>query len=73
MKLQRKLTNKEWAEIVALGPGIRNYQGKKTLFYNGEKLWEGNYDDGRRLIYDCEERKSWKAIIVLPGVEIFLN
>ncbi|GFH47103.1 hypothetical protein CTEN210_03578 [Chaetoceros tenuissimus] len=60
MKLQRKLTNTEWEELVALGPGVRNYRGKVTLFYNGEKLWD----------YDYEERDSWEAIIILPGVEV---
>ena len=58
MKLQRNLTSKEWAEVAALGPGIRKYQGKVTVFYNGEEnLWE-------------EERESWEVIIVLPGVKV---
>ncbi|GFH47097.1 hypothetical protein CTEN210_03572 [Chaetoceros tenuissimus] len=67
MKLQRKLTNKELAEIVALGPGVRNYRGEKTLFYNGDMLWD---EDIGPLVYDQEERESWKVIIVLPGVEV---
>ena len=47
------------------------YKGKKTLFYNGEKLWEGDgILRGRELIYNIEERDSWEVIIVLPGVEI---
>ena len=47
------------------------YKGKKTLFYNGEKLHEGDdYWLGRPLIYDRKERDSWEVIIVLPGVEI---
>ena len=43
------------------------YRGKLTLFWNGEKLY-----DGARgyLVYDEEERHSWKVVIVLPGVEI---
>ena len=45
------------------------YKGKKTLFYNGEKLWEGDWG-GRPLIYNKDERDSWEVIIVLPGVEI---
>ena len=46
------------------------YKGKMTLFYNGEKLWEGNIYHGRPLIYDKRERRSWEVIIVLPGVEV---
>ncbi|GFH61966.1 hypothetical protein CTEN210_18442 [Chaetoceros tenuissimus] len=47
------------------------YKGKKTLFYNGEKLYEWDEDwDGRPLIYDKEERRSWQVIIVLPGVRV---
>ena len=68
MKLQRKLTNKEWDEIVKEGPGVRNYRGQKTLFWNGEKLKDD--DAGEYLIYDEEERQTWKVIIVLPGVEV---
>ena len=67
MKLTRYPTRVEWEEIEALGPGVRNYRGKKTLFYNGEEL---RGDDGEHLIYDEEERYSWKVIIVLPGVEV---
>ena len=44
------------------------YKGKKTLFYNGEKLWD---DEVREpLIYNKEERNSWQVVIILPGVEI---
>ena len=43
------------------------YRGKKTYFYNGEKLWEG---EGSWLIYNEEERHSWEVIIILPGVEV---
>ena len=68
MKLQRKLTNKEWAEVVALGPGVRMYRGKKTLFYNGETLFD--YQSQWWKIHDFDERNSWEVIIVLPGVEI---
>ena len=45
------------------------YNGKKTYFYNGEKLWEGDHD-GHPLVYDEEERNSWRVIMVLPGVEV---
>lgn len=56
------------------------YNNLKTLFYNGEKLWEGDDDyldeldngdeePAHPLIYDREERKSWQQIVVLPGVE----
>ena len=68
MKIQRKLTNREWAEVVALGPGVQNYRGQKTLFWNGEILWDAQ--TGECLIYDDEERQKWKAIIILPGVEV---
>ncbi|GFH47151.1 hypothetical protein CTEN210_03626 [Chaetoceros tenuissimus] len=68
MKLQKSLTDAEWAEIVAVGPGVRVYNGKRTLFYNGELLWEE--DTLELLIHDWEERDTWEAIIVLPGVEI---
>ena len=48
------------------------YKGKKTLFYNGEELWgeyDGSVEEVDPFIYDWEERYSWEAIIVLPGVE----
>ena len=71
MKLQRKLTNKEWEKVEALGPGVHTFRGKKTLFYNGAKLWEGDeYNRLVPLIYNYEERQSWQIVIVLPGVEI---
>ena len=59
MRLSRNPTEQEWAEIVALGPGLRMYRDKKTLFYNGEIV-----------LRDEVERSSWKVIIVLPGVEV---
>ncbi|GFH47099.1 hypothetical protein CTEN210_03574 [Chaetoceros tenuissimus] len=68
MKLQRKLTNKEWKEIVKKGPGIRNYRGKRTLFYNGEILFDD--DTIEPLVYDYEERDTWQVVMVLPGVEV---
>ncbi|GFH47152.1 hypothetical protein CTEN210_03627 [Chaetoceros tenuissimus] len=46
------------------------YKGKKTLFYNGEILWEGHGEEAQTLIYDYKERDSWQVIIVLPGVEV---
>ena len=52
------------------GPGVRIYKGKRTLFYNGEKLWEGSEILGHPLVHDKEERLSWEVIIVLPGVEL---
>ena len=45
------------------------YKGKKTLFYNGEKLWD-EWNNGEYLVYDREEQESWEVIIVLPGVEV---
>ncbi|GFH55113.1 hypothetical protein CTEN210_11589 [Chaetoceros tenuissimus] len=61
-----RVQTEEWRRFI---PGIRMYKGKKTLFYNGEKLWEGGLH-GIPLIHDGEERYSWEVIIVLPGVEI---
>lgn len=60
------ISDKEWDEIKKLGPGVRMYRGKKTLFYNGEKLYSYGY--GRTKVYDEKERESWEMIIVLPGV-----
>ncbi|GFH61970.1 hypothetical protein CTEN210_18446 [Chaetoceros tenuissimus] len=64
-----RVQTEEWRRFI---PGVRMYKGKKTLFYNGENLWERNGDDlnGRPLIYDEEEREKWEVIIVLPGVEV---
>ncbi|GFH47477.1 leucine-rich repeat domain-containing protein [Chaetoceros tenuissimus] len=67
MRLSRNPTEQEWAEIVALGPGVRMYKDKKTLFYNGEILGNGSRE---WLIYNKEERQTWQCIIVLPGVEV---
>lgn len=69
MKLQRKLTKKKWAKIVALGPGVHNYRGRKTLFYNGEKLVDDETFEPL-VTYNWEERQTWKTIIVLPGVKV---
>ncbi|GFH47627.1 hypothetical protein CTEN210_04102 [Chaetoceros tenuissimus] len=60
------ISDKEWDEIKKLGPGVRIYRGKKTLFYNGERLYSYGY--GRTKVYDEKERESWEMIIVLPGV-----
>lgn len=70
MKNQRKLTNKEWAEIVALGHGVRMYRNQKTLFWNGELLYDADSRERDYLIYDDKERNSWKVIIILPGAEV---
>ncbi|GFH50104.1 hypothetical protein CTEN210_06580 [Chaetoceros tenuissimus] len=59
-----RVQTEEWRRFI---PGIRMYKGKKTFFYNGEKLWD---DNGVWLIHDEEERQSWEVIIVLPGVEV---
>ncbi|GFH57105.1 hypothetical protein CTEN210_13581 [Chaetoceros tenuissimus] len=67
MRLQRKLTNREWEKVKALGPGVHNFRGKKTLIYNGEELMEGARG---RLVYNEDERDSWEVLIVLPGVEV---
>ncbi|GFH57082.1 hypothetical protein CTEN210_13558 [Chaetoceros tenuissimus] len=72
MRLFRRLTKREWKEIGEKykDGGVHMYRGKRTLFYNGEELWEGNAFTGDPLIYNTEERQSWEVIIVLPGVEI---
>ena len=62
-----RIQTEEWQSFT---PWIRLYKGKKTFFYNGEKLWEGDDIRGRELIYNYEERNSWEVIIVLPGVEV---
>ncbi|GFH61802.1 hypothetical protein CTEN210_18278 [Chaetoceros tenuissimus] len=60
-----RVQTEEWRRFI---PGVRMYKGKKTLFYNGEILREG--DGTNPLIYNREERLSWKVIIVLPGVRV---
>ncbi|GFH49985.1 predicted protein [Chaetoceros tenuissimus] len=59
-----RVQTEEWQRFI---PGIRMYEGKKTLFYNGEILY--HVDNDEPLIYNWEERESWEVIIVLPGVE----
>lgn len=59
----------EWKTIRKKGPGVRVYGGLKTLFYNGEKLWEGDEDYGDPLVYNKTERRSWQQIIILPGIQ----
>ena len=46
------------------------YKGKKTLFYNGEELYDDENDEF--LIYNEQEQMSWEVVIVLPGVEMIL-
>ena len=53
MKLRRNLTDKEWEEIVALGPGVQTFQGKKTLFWNEVSLYDEN--TGEYFNHDKEE------------------
>ena len=60
-----RVQTEEWRRFI---PGVRMYKGKKTLFYNGENLWDK--ENGRRLIFSQEERLSWEVIIILPGVEV---
>ena len=62
-----RVQTEEWRRFI---PGVRMYKGKRTLFYNGEILWDEDYGYGHPLIYEEEERQSWEVIIVLPGVEI---
>ncbi|GFH61496.1 hypothetical protein CTEN210_17972 [Chaetoceros tenuissimus] len=65
-----QLSEEERQEIQKLGPGVRMYKDKKTLFWNGEKLQGPNRRIIEYLIYDKEERNSWEVITVLPGVEV---
>ncbi|GFH56409.1 leucine-rich repeat domain-containing protein [Chaetoceros tenuissimus] len=60
-----RVQTEEWRRFI---PGVRTYKGKKTLFYNGEELWDDENDE--YLIYSKEERQTWEVIIVLPGVEV---
>ena len=61
-----RVQTEEWRRFI---PGIRMYKGKKTFFYNGERLFEGSPHNRKNLVYDKAERKSWEVIIILPGVE----
>ncbi|GFH59423.1 hypothetical protein CTEN210_15899 [Chaetoceros tenuissimus] len=67
-----RIQTEEWTEIMREGPGVRMYKGKKTLFYNGEILWEysDDWETFGPLVYDYEERDTWQVIVVLPGVEM---
>ncbi|GFH57035.1 leucine-rich repeat domain-containing protein [Chaetoceros tenuissimus] len=68
-KLQRKLTNQEWDEVNALGPGIHNFRGINTLIYNGRKCWKKSQDKNTgKILLDNVERDSIEIIIILPGV-----
>ena len=60
-----RVQTEEWRRFI---PGVRMYKGKKTLFYNGEELWDVEIDE--YLIYTEEEQQSWEVVIVLPGVRI---
>ena len=63
-----RVQTEEWRKFI---PGIRMYKGKKTYFYNGEKLWDVTDDwEDQLLVHDKDERNSWEVIIVLPGVEV---
>ena len=48
-----RVQTEEWRLFI---PGVRMYEGKKTLFYNGEKLYDAV--NGEFLSYDYEERES---------------
>ena len=60
-----RVQTEEWQRFI---PGVQMYKGKKTLFYNGEILYDIENRDF--LIYNEEERQTWEVIIILPGVEI---
>ena len=60
-----RVQTEEWRRFI---PGVRMYKGKKTLFYNGEKVFD--VENREYLIYDEEEQESWEVLIVLPGVEV---
>ncbi|GFH44633.1 hypothetical protein CTEN210_01107 [Chaetoceros tenuissimus] len=59
-----RVQTEEWRRFI---PGVRMYKGKKTLFWNGEPLWD---EANQKWLDDSEERRSWEVIIVLPGVEV---
>lgn len=61
-----KVATHQWQNFV---PGVRMYQGLKTLFYNGEVLWNGKCF-GTPLVHDKKERQSWEQIVVLPRVKV---
>ena len=65
-----RVQTEEWQRFI---PGVRMYKGKKTYFYNGEKLFDTVNNE--YLTYDREEQHSWEVIIILPGVEVitYLN
>ncbi|GFH50293.1 hypothetical protein CTEN210_06769 [Chaetoceros tenuissimus] len=58
-----RVQTEEWQRFI---PGVRMYKGKKSLFYNGEKLWDDENEEW--LIYSEEEQHSWEVVIILPGV-----
>ncbi|GFH61083.1 leucine-rich repeat domain-containing protein [Chaetoceros tenuissimus] len=60
-----RIQTEEWRRFI---PKVRMYQGKKTLFYNGEIIFDPENEEP--LIYNWEERQTWKLVIVLPGVEV---
>ncbi|GFH50167.1 leucine-rich repeat domain-containing protein [Chaetoceros tenuissimus] len=60
-----RVQTEEWQRFV---PGVRMYKGKKTLFWNGEKIWDN--ENTAYLIYSREEQRSWEVVIVLPGVRV---
>ncbi|GFH44632.1 hypothetical protein CTEN210_01106 [Chaetoceros tenuissimus] len=60
-----RVQTEEWRRFI---PGVRMYKGKKTLFYNGEKLYD--VENNEYLMYNQDERKTWEVIIVLPDVEV---
>ncbi|GFH58523.1 hypothetical protein CTEN210_14999 [Chaetoceros tenuissimus] len=60
-----RVQTEDWQRFIL---GVRNYKGKKTLFWNGERLWDE--ENGGHLIYNWEERQTWQVIMVLPGVEV---
>lgn len=62
-----RLTKKDWEEIVKQGPGVRQYKGLKTLFWNGENLVHEAYRFF--VVYSETERQSWEQIVILPNVK----
>ncbi|GFH50105.1 leucine-rich repeat domain-containing protein [Chaetoceros tenuissimus] len=60
-----RVQTEEWRRFI---PGSRMYKSKKTLFYNGEILWDVENHEYR--VYDEAEQHSWEVVIVLPGVEV---
>lgn len=66
----------DWKELEKKGAGIRLFNGKKTLFYNGEtRIWDSSNQTimaqifGGAEVWNERSKLSLEVIIILPGVE----